>query len=140
MHGAIPAFHGQPQPVGRGDPSRDRDFRELLVRRTGEQPAGGPQAARFADTQVGGLHLCRAAVAEGQGKGLDEAGAAFVFRFADFPFGHARGPGADLQIADLALAQAAQATVQFRLVEVLRHEAQGNQHQQGAEVETPAQP
>lgn len=64
MHGAVPAFHGDPQlGVGIGV-LRNLHEGAHAVATTEENHPGGAQAARFADAQVSGLDPVDAGVAQ----------------------------------------------------------------------------
>lgn len=107
MHRAVPALGGDPQlGVGLGA-WRYGNARAHAVGAAEEQPAGGAQVARLADAQVDHLDLADARLAQRGVETLHIAGRAFQLRRLVAKLGQAQAPGADLDLAELALAEAA---------------------------------
>lgn len=139
MHGAVPAFHGDPQFGIDGGTFRHGQAGTHAVRGAEEDHPGGTQAARLADAQVGGLDLVGAGGAEGGVEELHRAGRVGAWAFVA-EFGQREAPGSDLYVAGHPLADAGVAAKQRGIGEVLGHEAQRYQQQQDIDVETPFQP
>ena len=128
MHGAVPAFHGDPQlSIGLGF-YRHRQAGEHAVATAEEDHTRSPQAARFADAQVGGLDLIDAALAQGGGEVLDVL-AAFGGGAFDAALGQGQAPGTDRDVAHGAFAQTTVTAIPGVLGEIVRHEAQRDEHQ-----------
>ncbi|MNE21278.1 hypothetical protein D3C80_1144320 [compost metagenome] len=127
MHGAVPAFHGDPQfGVGRGL-FRDGQRGTHAVRGAEENHPGGAQAAGLADTQVSGLDLADTGLAQRGVETFHVTGRAVEHGRGVAQFRQAQAPGTDPDFADLPFAKATVAAHQCLVGEVLGHETQGNQ-------------